>query len=111
MSGNPNYDELHYITAIAPLLVKNGFPAFFIVDQSRSGVQNVRSSAGDWCNVLGAGFGMRPTTSTGNCLVDAIVWIKARSFAHSSHQSDLTHGSSTEWRRVRRVIRPERTAI
>ncbi|PFH54251.1 glycoside hydrolase family 6 protein [Amanita thiersii Skay4041] len=74
--GNPNYDEIHYIQALAPMLQSNGFPAHFIVDQGRSGVQNIRQQWGDWCNVKGAGFGMRPTLSTGSSLIDAIVWVK-----------------------------------
>ncbi|KAF8651450.1 hypothetical protein AX16_004749 [Volvariella volvacea WC 439] len=74
--GNPNYDELHYINALAPALQSGGFPAHFIVDQGRSGVQNIRQQWGDWCNVKGAGFGQRPTLSTGSSLIDAIVWIK-----------------------------------
>ncbi|KAG6833652.1 Beta-glucosidase cel3A [Tephrocybe sp. NHM501043] len=75
-SGNSNYDEIHYINALAPLLTSSGFPAHFIVDQGRSGVQNIRSAWGDWCNVIGAGFGTRPTLSTGSSLIDAIVWVK-----------------------------------
>ncbi|KAG6907255.1 Beta-glucosidase cel3A [Tephrocybe rancida] len=74
--GNSNYDEIHYINALAPLLTSGGFPAHFIVDQGRSGVQNIRSQWGDWCNVLGAGFGTHPTLSTGSSLIDAIVWVK-----------------------------------
>jgi cellulose 1,4-beta-cellobiosidase len=74
--GNSNYDESHYVNALAPLLTQNGFPAHFIVDQGRSGVQNIRQQWGDWCNVKGAGFGTRPTTSTGNSLIDSIVWVK-----------------------------------
>lgn len=31
---------------------------------------------GDWCNVKNTGFGARPTTDTGDELVDAFVWIK-----------------------------------
>ncbi|KAG5730243.1 Exoglucanase 3 [Termitomyces sp. T112] len=73
-SGNSNYDEIHYIEAFAPAL--GGFPAHFIVDQGRSGVQNIRDQWGDWCNVVGAGFGTRPTLNTGSSLVDAIVWVK-----------------------------------
>ncbi|KDQ10583.1 glycoside hydrolase family 6 protein [Botryobasidium botryosum FD-172 SS1] len=73
---NPNYDEELYINALAPLLQQNTFPAQFIVDQGRSGVQNIRDKWGDWCNIRGAGFGTRPTTSTGNALIDAIVWVK-----------------------------------
>lgn len=74
--GNPNYDEIHYINALAPLLQSAGFPAHFIVDQGRSGVQGIRNEWGDWCNVKGAGFGTRPTTSTGSSLVDSVVWVK-----------------------------------
>ncbi|KAG6872593.1 Beta-glucosidase cel3A [Termitomyces sp. T32_za158] len=73
-SGNSNYDELHYIEAFAPTLT--GFPAHFIVDQGRSGVQDIRDQWGDWCNVVGAGFGTRPTVNTGSSLIDSIVWIK-----------------------------------
>ncbi|TFK99557.1 cellobiohydrolase II-I [Pterulicium gracile] len=74
--GNANYDESHYINAIAPMLRSAGFPAFFIVDQGRSGVQNIRPEWGHWCNVKGAGFGQRPTGNTGNQYIDQIVWIK-----------------------------------
>ncbi|KAF9024347.1 cellulase CEL6B [Hymenopellis radicata] len=72
--GDPNYDEIHYINALSPLLTQ--FPAKFIVDQARSGVQNIRLAWGDWCNVKGAGFGMRPTLNTGSSLIDAVVWVK-----------------------------------
>lgn len=74
--GNPCVDELSYIRAIGPKLANNGFPAHFIVDQGRSGVQNLRDAWGNWCNIDGAGFGLRPTTSTPDALIDAIVWIK-----------------------------------
>ncbi|TFK40402.1 cellobiohydrolase II-I [Crucibulum laeve] len=74
--GSPNYDELKYITSLAPELQSRGFPAHFIVDQGRSGVQNIRKEWGDWCNVKNAGFGTRPTLNTGSSLVDSIVWIK-----------------------------------
>jgi len=74
--GNSNYDELLYIQALSPLLTSSGFPAHFIVDQGRSGVQNIRSAWGDWCNVKGAGFGTHPTTNTGSSLIDSIVWVK-----------------------------------
>ncbi|KAF4603087.1 Beta-glucosidase cel3A [Pleurotus pulmonarius] len=75
-SPNANYDEIHYINALAPELSSRGFPAHFIVDQGRSAVQGIRDQWGDWCNVNNAGFGTRPTTSTGSSLIDAIVWVK-----------------------------------
>ncbi|KAF5315662.1 hypothetical protein D9611_004824 [Ephemerocybe angulata] len=74
--GNSNTDELKYINALGPQLRSAGFPATFIVDQGRSGVQNIRDQWGDWCNVKGAGFGQRPTLNTGSSLIDAIVWVK-----------------------------------
>jgi endoglucanase len=33
-------------------------------------------NAGAWCNARGAGVGYRPTSNTGNPLVDAYLWIK-----------------------------------
>ncbi|KAL5346089.1 hypothetical protein ACLOAV_009120 [Pseudogymnoascus australis] len=76
-SPNVNCDEKRYINALAPLLTAKGFPAHFIVDTSRSGVQpGGRVEWGDWCNVSGSGFGPRPTTNTGDALVDSFVWIK-----------------------------------
>ncbi|KAL1591872.1 hypothetical protein SLS59_009999 [Nothophoma quercina] len=74
---NANCDEERFIKAFAPLLEAQGFPAHFIVDVGRSGKQPTGQQAwGDWCNVQGAGFGPRPTTDTGNSLVDALVWVK-----------------------------------
>lgn len=44
---------------------------------ARNGVQPTEQLAwGDWCNVIGTGFGVRPTTDTGNDLEDAFVWVK-----------------------------------
>jgi cellulose 1,4-beta-cellobiosidase len=74
--GNNNYDEIHYINALAPMLSSGGWSAKFLVDQGRSGKQNIRSAWGNWCNIKNAGFGTRPTTSTGSEYIDAIVWVK-----------------------------------
>lgn len=87
--GDPNYDESHYINALGPMLASAGFPAQFVVDQGRSGQQNLRQQWGDWCNIKGAGFGTRPTTNTGNSLIDAIVWVKP------GGESDGTSNSSS----------------
>jgi len=74
---NPNFDEKRYIEAFSPLLNAAGFPAHFIVDQGRSGKQPTgQIEQGHWCNVNGAGFGMRPSANTGHDLTDAFVWIK-----------------------------------
>ena len=71
------------------MLAQQGFPAQFVVDQVRSGQQNLRQQWGDWCNIKGAGFGTRPTTNTGSSLIDAIVWVKP------GGESDGTSNSSS----------------
>ena len=43
---------------------------------ARNGVQGLRKEWGDWCNVIGAGFGKRPTSTTGSSYADAFVWVK-----------------------------------
>ncbi|SPO03291.1 probable cellulose 1,4-beta-cellobiosidase II precursor [Cephalotrichum gorgonifer] len=74
---NPNYDEIHYVQAFAPLLSAAGFPAHFITDTGRSGKQPTgQIEQGHWCNVIGAGFGARPTSNTGLDVQDAFVWVK-----------------------------------
>jgi cellulose 1,4-beta-cellobiosidase len=73
---NKATDELKYATLLAPKLKDAGFPAHFIMDTGRNGRQGLRAEWGDWCNVKGAGFGVRPTSSTGSDLFDAFVWAK-----------------------------------
>lgn len=53
---------------------------------ARNGVQPTGQLAwGDWCNVIGTGFGVRPTTSTGDALADAFVWVKPGGECDVSH--------------------------
>ncbi|CZT49391.1 probable cellulose 1,4-beta-cellobiosidase II precursor [Rhynchosporium secalis] len=73
---NKCQDEKRFIAAFSPLLKTAGMPSHAIVDTARNGVQGLRLEWGDWCNVKGAGFGVHPTGSTGDSLVDAFVWIK-----------------------------------
>lgn len=46
----------------------------FVIDTSRNGLGP--TSDYQWCNPSGRGSGIKPTTSTGNGLVDAYFWIK-----------------------------------
>jgi len=46
----------------------------FIIDTSRNG--NGPTSDYQWCNPSGRALGNKPTTSTGNPLVDAYLWLK-----------------------------------
>ncbi|KAL4861134.1 1,4-beta-D-glucan cellobiohydrolase C [Aspergillus spectabilis] len=75
--GNTVCDEKRYVNALGPLLNAQGWDAHFITDTGRSGKQPTGQNAwGDWCNVIGTGFGQKPTTNTGDALVDAFVWVK-----------------------------------
>ncbi|KAI0835845.1 carbohydrate-binding module family 1 [Hypoxylon sp. FL0890] len=75
--GNSNCDESRYVNAMAPLLSAAGWDAHFITDTGRSGKQPTgQQQWGDWCNVIGTGFGTRPTADTGSDLLDAFVWVK-----------------------------------
>lgn len=76
--GNAVYNEQLYIHAISPLLTQQGWSnTYFITDQGRSGKQPTGQQAwGDWCNVIGTGFGIRPSSNTGDSLLDAFTWIK-----------------------------------
>ncbi|KAL4891459.1 putative 1,4-beta-D-glucan cellobiohydrolase C [Aspergillus ambiguus] len=90
-SGNSNCDEQRYINALAPLLQAQGFNAHFIVDTGRNGVQPTKQNAwGDWCNVIGTGFGVRPTTNTGSSLVDSFVWVKPGGESDGTSNSSAT---------------------
>ena len=62
------------------------------MEPARNGVQPTQQQAwGDWCNVIGTGFGVRPTTNTGNSLEDAFVWVKPGGECDVSPPSSNTH--------------------
>jgi endoglucanase len=46
----------------------------FVIDTSRNGNG---PDGSNWCNPSGRALGLRPTTSTGNSLVDAFLWLKS----------------------------------
>ncbi|KAI2606503.1 glycoside hydrolase family 6 protein [Hypoxylon fragiforme] len=73
---NSCQNEKTYVTKFSAALKTAGFPEHAIVDTGRNAVTGLREEWGDWCNVDGAGFGVRPTAETGSDLVDAFVWGK-----------------------------------
>jgi cellulose 1,4-beta-cellobiosidase len=73
---NKAQDENRYVNLFGAALATAGMPNHAVVDTGRNAVQGLRLAWGDWCNVNGAGFGVRPTSSTGNTLADAFVWVK-----------------------------------
>jgi endoglucanase len=46
----------------------------YVIDTSRNGLGP--AADGQWCNPEGRALGQRPTSATGNALVDAFLWIK-----------------------------------
>lgn len=73
-------DEIHFIDLLDKALQKYGITGMhYITDTSRNGQINERSDCSNWCNIKGAGLGMRPTTdvaSLGLSNLDALVWVK-----------------------------------
>jgi endoglucanase len=63
-------DNVSYGAAISNLIGGK----HFIIDSGRNGLGP--TSDLQWCNPEGRAIGKRPTTSTGNALVDAYLWIK-----------------------------------
>ena len=47
----------------------------FVIDTSRNGLGPTADR--QWCNPAGRALGQKPTTATGNPLVDALMWIKS----------------------------------
>ncbi|KAL1305513.1 hypothetical protein AAFC00_002381 [Neodothiora populina] len=73
---NKAQDETRYIHLLGAQIAANGMPNHAIVDTSRNGRVGLRTYGGNWCNVKGAGFGIRPTSETDDDLCDAFVWVK-----------------------------------
>lgn len=71
----PN-DEVGYVTDLTKELNAAGITGKgFVIDTSRDGKPNVRTSPGNWCNIKGAGLGERPQAAPAP-LVDAYLYIK-----------------------------------
>ncbi|KAK0708402.1 1, 4-beta cellobiohydrolase [Lasiosphaeris hirsuta] len=73
---NACQNEKTYVTTFGAALKTAGMPNHAIVDTGRNAVTGLRKEWGNWCNVKGAGFGVRPTATTGTELADAFVWVK-----------------------------------
>ncbi|MDP9000230.1 MAG: glycoside hydrolase family 6 protein [Myxococcota bacterium] len=74
--SDPCPDELTYVKILDTALSEAGIAGKgFVIDTSRNGRSGIRTKAGSWCNVKGAGLGERPR-ATPAPLVDAYFWIK-----------------------------------
>jgi cellulose 1,4-beta-cellobiosidase len=73
--SNPCPDELTYISKLSEELRRVGINnKQFIIDTARNG-RAVRKTWGNWCNIQGAGLGMRPAAGPAP-QIDAYFWIK-----------------------------------
>ncbi|KAI2630031.1 1, 4-beta cellobiohydrolase [Xylaria nigripes] len=91
---NKCQNEQIYITTFGAALQAAGHPNHAIIDTGRNAVTGLRDAWGDWCNVNGAGFGMRPTAETGTELADAFVWGKPGGESDGTSDSTATRYDS-----------------
>jgi len=71
---NPGHNEMNYVMELEQAF--SSISPHFIVDTGRNGVPNMRADCANWCNIRGAGIGLKPTTSTGRPSIDAYYWLK-----------------------------------
>lgn len=91
---NKAQNEKKYVTLFGAELQSAGMPNHAIVDTGRNGVQGLREEWGNWCNVNGAGFGIRPSAETGTELADAFVWVKPGGESDGTSDSSATRYDS-----------------
>jgi cellulose 1,4-beta-cellobiosidase len=69
-------DELGYVNDLSAALTKAGIKGKgFVIDTGRDGRANIRTAAGNWCNIKGAGLGERPRANPVP-KVDAYLYLK-----------------------------------
>jgi len=73
---NPANNEMNYVLELHNYFNQIGFDAHFVIDTGRNGVANMRADCANWCNIRGAGIGLKPTTKTNGTNVDAYYWLK-----------------------------------
>ncbi|TGJ87842.1 hypothetical protein E0Z10_g917 [Xylaria hypoxylon] len=67
-------NEKNFVRILSSALGARGMTTHAILDTSRNGVNGLRWSWDEWCNVDGAGLGVRPSAETGDEVLDAFVW-------------------------------------
>ena len=96
-SFGTNAEQISYGNQLASALATAGAPNMhYVIDTSRNGLGRDTSGNGgqpEWCNPPGRALGVRPTTDTGNSLVDAFLWIKIPGGSDGNcHTGDPTAG-------------------
>ncbi|KAI0134515.1 exoglucanase 3 precursor [Xylariales sp. AK1849] len=91
---NSCQNEKTYVAKFSAALSTAGMPNYAITDTGRNAVTGLRAEWGDWCNVNGAGFGVRPTSDTGDSQTDAFVWGKPGGESDGTSDSSATRYDS-----------------
>lgn len=91
---NSCQNEKTYVAKFSAELKTAGMPNYAIMDTGRNAVTGLRKEWGDWCNVNGAGFGVRPTANTGDAQTDAFVWGKPGGESDGTSDSSATRYDS-----------------
>ncbi|KAI0151265.1 exoglucanase 3 precursor [Pestalotiopsis sp. NC0098] len=91
---NSCQNEKTYVSKFSAALKTAGMPNYAIMDTGRNAVTGLRKAWGDWCNVNGAGFGVRPTADTGDSQTDAFVWGKPGGESDGTSDSSATRYDS-----------------
>jgi len=76
---DPSQNELNYALHLRTAMNESipGFIPHMLIDTGRNGVPGMRKDCANWCNIRGAGVGVRPTAKTADpSLVDAYFWLK-----------------------------------
>lgn len=74
---NKGRDEkryLQYLYTAGFRVINSSMPFHNIMDTSRNGQLGIRETWSDWCNVNGAGIGVKPGAVTNEPYLDAFVW-------------------------------------
>ncbi|KAL2162441.1 hypothetical protein VTH06DRAFT_7354 [Thermothelomyces fergusii] len=87
---NKCQNEKIYVNTFGAELRNAGMPYHAIIDTGRNGVTGLRQEWGNWCNVNGAGFGLRPSADTGDDFADAFVWVKPGGESDGTSDSSAT---------------------
>jgi len=94
-SHNPAQNEQRFVQLFSKAVEALGAPYHAITDSSRSAVQGLRYDWLNWCNVNGAGFGIRQSTNTKEERADALLWVKQGGVSDGTSEV-----SSTEYETV-----------
>lgn len=77
--GNSGNSELNYVQMLTELLKQSsiGLTPHWIIDTGRNGVVQERHDCANWCNIRGAGAGVRPSAKVALPeMIDAYFWLK-----------------------------------